>query len=197
MEKIKCFEKELTYIKNKKIKEFAIKAIALLPDYFFIIPSSSSFKYHPKYALEDSGLVKHEKACVMLALEFFRLDWYKDFTDDDKDLIIVSLLLHDGFKRGVIQEEHTREDHPVIASNFVKNNSELQNIISDEYVKIIANNILTHMGQWRFGRNGQELMPKPLSKMQKLVHFIDYIASRRFLECNFNIEIKKNNNLNL
>ena len=185
------FVEELKYIKNEKIKEFTIKAIDLLPVYFFIIPASSSLKYHAKYAITEGGLVKHERACVMLAIEFFRLDWYKDFSDDDKDLIIASLLLHDGFKSGIVQEKYTREDHPIIASDFVKNTLELQGIISDEYIKIVADNILTHMGQWRFSKSGQELMPAPTSKMQKLVHFIDYVSSRRFLECNFDVEVKR------
>ena len=93
--------------------------------------------------------------------------------------------------RGIVQEKYTREDHPIIASDFVKNTLELQGIISDEYIKIVADNILTHMGQWRFSKSGQELMPAPTSKMQKLVHFIDYVSSRRFLECNFDVEVKR------
>lgn len=190
-DKIKKFENEIKFIKNDSIREFATKAIGILPDYFFEIPSSSTGKYHSQYALGNGGLVRHVQACVMLAVECFRLEWYSNFTEDEKDLVIVSLLLHDSFKSGIIQEKYSREDHPLIASNYIKNNLDLKNIISEEYIEIIANNVLSHMGQWRFSRDGQELMPLPLSKMQKLVHFIDYICSRKMFEVNFDAEIKR------
>ena len=51
MEKYKVFTKEISYIKNLKYKENAMKLIELLPDYFFEIPASSTGKYHPSYAL--------------------------------------------------------------------------------------------------------------------------------------------------
>jgi hypothetical protein len=191
MGKEEFFIKELEYIKNDKIKEFTIKAINLLPNYFLIIPSSSSLKYHPQYAISEGGLVKHTRACVMFAVECFRLDWYSDFSDDEKDLILASLFLHDGFKSGIIQEKYTKNDHPLIASNFIKNNAELQDILPNGYVEIISENILTHMGQWRFSKDGQELMPPPSSKMQKLIHFVDYVCSRKMFEVNFDVEPSK------
>jgi len=191
MKKIEHFKKELEYIKDPKIKEFAEKAIESLPNYFFEIPSSSSGRYHPQYALNKSGLIRHTRACVMFAIECFRLEWYNMFTEDDKDLIITSLLLHDGFKNGTNGSIYTVKKHPVIASQNIKQNNTLNGIISEEYRNTICDNILIHMGGWRFSKGGKEIMPMPKTRMQRLVHFIDYVCSRKMFEVNFDVKIER------
>jgi hypothetical protein len=189
MDKVKAFEKELTYIKNPQIKLFAEKAIETLPDYFFEIPSSSTGKYHSNYALGESGLTRHVKACVRLAVECFRLEWYNIFTEDQKDLIIVALLLHDGAKSGIPQEKYTRSDHPLIVINYLLSQESLKNIISEKYFNYITEGIVSHMGAWNKSRDGIEIMPKPKTKAQTLIHWIDYICSRKMFEVNFDVEV--------
>ena len=191
MEKIEHFKNELEYIKDPKIREFTEKAIEDMPDYFFHIPSSSTSKYHAQYALGEGGLIRHTRACVMFSLECFRLEWYNMFTEDDKDLIISSLLLHDGFKNGLNGSKYTVNNHPAIASQSIKENKKLDGIISDEYRDIICGNILIHMGGWRFSKSGEEIMPMPRTRMQRLIHFIDYVCSRRMFEVNFDVKIER------
>ena len=67
MEKKDYFKKELSYIKNKNIKDSCETMIGLPPDYFFQIPASSTGKYHPKFTLGDGGLVRHVKVAVLIA----------------------------------------------------------------------------------------------------------------------------------
>lgn len=186
--RLDVFEFELGLIQNEKIKEYAIAAINILPEYFFHIPASSTGKYHPKYALGEGGLVRHVKACARFADECFRLDWYNVLTRDEKDLVIVSMLLHDGWKSGTSDKksQYTADDHPLIAARELRDSQELKGIISEEYEKIIQENILTHMGQWRFFRNTNEAFaPKPATNSQKLVHFVDYVCSRKMFEVEF------------
>ena len=94
MNKIKYFEKEIDYIKDKNNREDIKKLINLLPDYFFKIPASSTGKYHPKFASTEHGLLKHTKAAVRIAYDMF--ETVNNFTDKDKDLIIMALIMHDG-----------------------------------------------------------------------------------------------------
>ena len=89
------FEKEIGWIHSEKIAKFTTYCVNNLPDYFFTVPASSSGKYHPSYALGDGGLVRHTKAAVSIAHELFNLEMFP-FTNDEQDLIIVSLILHDG-----------------------------------------------------------------------------------------------------
>ena len=63
------FKTELNYIKDSEIREKAIKAINLLPDYFFEVPASSTGKYHPTFSQGEGGLVRHTKAAVNIANE--------------------------------------------------------------------------------------------------------------------------------
>lgn len=48
--------------------------------------------------------------------------------------------------------------------------------------------IASHMGQWNTDyKSGKEILPKPSSPLQKFVHQCDYLASRKYLEVNFNV----------
>lgn len=40
-------------------------------------------------------------------------------------------------------------------------------------------------GQWNTARYSKVELPKPKNKYQKFVHLCDYLASRKFLEMNF------------
>lgn len=64
-----CFDREITWIHDEKIRKFAQYCVDNLPDYFFTVPASSSGKYHPSYALADGGLVRHTDAAVIIAHE--------------------------------------------------------------------------------------------------------------------------------
>jgi hypothetical protein len=189
LDKIDFFKNELTYIRNPAIVEFAMRAIDSLPDYFFSIPASSTGKYHPVYALGEGGLMRHTKAAVRIAVELFRTELWS-FTDEEKDLIIAGLLIHDGYKSGVIQERYTKTDHPNIVVRKMAANNDLTGILSDEQFEFLTENIATHMGRWVFdAKTNEEVLDKPKSIAQRFFHLCDYIASRRCLEFNFNVPI--------
>lgn len=182
MNKIDYFNKEYTYIKDDKIREDLKQLVSKLPDYFFEVPASSSGKYHPAFAVGNQGLLKHTKVAVRIAYELLENPGINNFTNREKDLIIVATLLHDGIKSGVPQEKYTRFDHPLLAANFVKENSTLPK----EDIDLIEEMISTHMGIWTTDYNGNDVLPKPKNKYQRFVHMCDYIASRKFININFN-----------
>ena len=107
-----------------------------LPDYFFEIPASSTGKYHPVYASSEHGLVKHTKVAVRIAYELLSNPGLNNFTSREKDLIILSLVLHDGLKSGTIKEKYTRVDHPLLVCEFIKENSKLQQRIDKAQEKL-------------------------------------------------------------
>lgn len=188
--KLMDFETELGFIKNPDIRKFAEQAIMSLPEYFFQMPASTTGKYHPQYALGDGGLLRHTKAAVRIAIELFRIYWW-NFTEDEKDLIVVALMLHDGRKKGD-NIKFTAEEHPLIQCSAMEEDEHLKNIISDEYFKMIIDGISSHMGGWNKKRyTNEEIMPLPKTQMQKFIHFADYIASRKCLEFNFEVPIKR------
>ncbi len=182
-ERVQLFEKELSLIESDEIRGITAKLIERLPDYYFVIPASSTGKYHPDYAQGKGGLVRHTKAAVGIATELFRLESYEDI-QKDKDFIIAALILHDGLKCGENNSEGTKAEHPLLMANFIKQNTE-----NNEIANKIADLVISHMGQWNTQHDStEEIVPKPTTKAQKFVHLCDYLASRKRLEYNFNAD---------
>ena len=182
MNKIKYFEKEIEYIKDNNNKEDIKYLINLLPDYFFIIPASSTGKYHPKYAGGKSGLVKHTKVAVRIAYDLF--ETYGNFTDEDKDLIIMALIIHDGLKKGMVEERYTRFDHPLLVSKLVMEHvNDLK--MNTDCARRMCLMIESHMGKWNTSKYSKVELPLPRDEYQKFVHRCDYLASKNYLEVKF------------
>ena len=185
MNKKDVFKKELSYIKNDENRKNAEVLISLLPDYFFEIPASSTGKYHPSFSVGEGGLVRHTKAAVRIAYELLNNRTIGGiFSDHEKDLIIVSILVHDGLKEGDPKQKFTVFDHPVLAANFVKQNkNELS--WSDEDIDMISSMIESHMGEWNTNQYSSVVLPLPRNLYQKFVHMCDFLFSRKFLDVKF------------
>lgn len=185
MNKIETFNKEYDYIKTKKYVDNLKIMVDLLPDYFFEIPASSTGKYHPSYALGEGGLVRHTKTVVRIAHELLNNDSVSSiFNQKEKDLMIFSCVLHDGLKSGLIKNKYTQVDHPLLVSKYIEDNKD-KLTLTDNEIKFICNVIESHMGQWNTDFNGNEVLPKPVNKYQKFVHMCDYLASKKFINVNF------------
>lgn len=179
------FKKEISYIKNNKYKENAKILINLLPDYFFEVAASSTGKYHPKFALGDGGLVRHTKAAVRIAYEILMDNSIGDvFTSDEKDLMIISIIMHDGLKHGKTEEKYTRFDHPILMAEYIKENKD-KLTLTDSEIDFISSVISSHMGPWNTNPYSDVVLPVPKDKYQKFVHMCDFLASRKFLDITF------------
>lgn len=185
MNKIETFKKEYTYINDAKYVENLKILVDLLPDYFFIVPASSTGKYHPSFSLGDGGLVRHTKAAVKIAFELLKNNTIGiQFSPVQKDLMIMSLILHDGLKSGLEKQKFTQVDHPLLVSNYIKDNKE-KLTLNDEEIRFICECIESHMGEWNKDFNDVEVLPLPKNKYQKFVHMCDFLASRKFLDIQF------------
>ena len=183
--KDKIFEKEIEYIKNERIKENAIKLINSIPDYFFTEAASSTGKYHPDFSQGVGGLLRHTKAAVRIAVTLLRNNIIGcKFTDDEKDLILLALIMHDSVKRGIPEEKYTKFDHPILASNLIKSKKNELTLTEDE-LNLLTDVIETHMGEWNTDYNGNKVLRKPTNKYERFVHMCDYLSAQKFLEIKF------------
>lgn len=183
--KIKIFEKELNYINNPRYKQNAGILIELLPEYFFEVPASSTGKYHPSFALGDKGLVKHTKVAVRIAKELFNDESIAGaYTNNEKDLMLIGLILHDGLKSGLVKSEYTNFDHPLLISEYIKKNKEKLTLKENE-IEFLCSIIESHMGPWNTSNYSNIILPKPQTRHQRFVHMCDYLASRKFLDVKF------------
>lgn len=191
MEKIDYFKTELEYISDDKLRDDTKYLVSNLPDYFFEIPAASTGKYHPKFASGEHGLVRHTKVAVYFANELMNNSAVSNFTNREKDLIIISLILHDGLKSGKTKEKYTRFDHPLLAADYVKDNQDKLSMTSND-IDFISDAISSHMGNWNVDYKGNEVLPKPKNKYQRFVHMCDYLASRKMINVEFDgVEIKE------
>ena len=184
------FKTELNYIKDERIKRSLITMINKLPDYFFEVPASSTGKYHPSFSLGEGGLLRHTKAAVRIAKELLDNPSLNNFTQNEKDLIIFAITLHDGLKSGLVKSEYTLFEHPILMSDYIQDNMEELDL-EDEEIDLVCRCIRTHMGPWTKNYKGEEVLEPPKDKYQRFVHMCDYLASRKFLDVKFD----KNNNI--
>lgn len=192
-EKIKVFEKEYLYIKNDDLVSDAKYLVGHLPDYFFKVDASSTGKYHPKYAAGDGGLTRHVKSACKFAYELLSNPIIgKPYTDRDKDLIIIALLIHDGVKYGDTYKkgDYTKFEHPILASEYAKSNKDKLSMSEEELNKMSAA-VASHMGPWNTNQYSEVTLPVPKAPIEKFVHMCDYLASRRFI----NLEFDKDDNV--
>ncbi len=184
--KSEMFKTELSFIKDKRIKKSTEIILEMLPDYFFEIPASSTGKYHPSFSLGEGGLVRHVKVAVHLAKELLDNPNIGDkYTDMEKDVMLMALILHDGLKSGLTHNRYTQANHPTLIKNFVFENKDKIELTDDE-LKLFGKVVESHMGPWNKDYDGNEILPVPKTKCENFVHMCDYLSSRKFLNVNFN-----------
>lgn len=192
MDKLSFFNEELAQIKRRDIKKFTQMGIEILPEYFFIIPASSTGKYHPSYALGEGGLVRHTKVAVRIALMLFENRTIQDFTEDEKDMIISALILHDGVKSGIPKQTYTLITHPLEVVKLIMSKQEIMNCVGKETSTTILRAVVTHMGQWNYDyKTREKVLPTPENKIERFVHMCDYLSSRKALEFNFDAPLSR------
>lgn len=183
------FVRELSLIEDEDIRTFTIKCLQAAPQYFWQIPASSTGKYHPDYAATECGLVKHVKMAVKFAEDLLALKQHSYLSENGyKDMIYAALILHDICKKGRSDEgdEHTRFDHPILATQLLTEVSmsmycEYHHIRIPEFVKEIQRLIASHMGQWNTNKyNPDVTLSTPNTPAQEFVHLCDYLASRKY-----------------
>ena len=185
------FSEELKLIKDPSLRESLLKIINMLPEYWFTIPASSTGKYHPEYALGEGGLLRHSKAAMRIGHVLLIDDCIGEkYTNHEKDLMLMALLVHDGLKSGLPKEKYTRFDHPILMGKFIIDNQKEFNL-SPEDATFMNDVIKTHMGPWTTDYKGNEILERPTTKYQNFVHMCDNLASRKFILVPFD----KNNNI--
>lgn len=179
-DKVKFFANELSDISDNKVREFAKKMIEEADDYFFIVPASSSGKYHPSFDLGDGGLVRHTR-CVVYYGECISESF--NFNARQRDMMIVSALAHDIKKQGDGVGKHTVIEHPILAADYLMRIAkEVPDAFTEEELYVMAHAVRSHMGKW----GGKDGLPVPETEFDKCLQAADYIASRKdILSFNF------------
>ncbi len=189
------FGKIIDRIKDKSKKEFVRLALLESPDYFWVMPSSTTGKYHPPDEFCIHGLLIHiRKVCLFLV----QLNKIFSFELDD---MLVAGLLHDTLKCGYPGREKKRPEDKEPAKTpdgFVCDfwtdilhcmypRHHFRDIVlsSGELVKYaswwddVMIPIERHYGQWS---------PSPLLEMnasENILHVADFMVSKKQMRVEF------------
>jgi len=187
------FQKELSLIHDKTIKQFVITCFdKLCPDYFWTCPCSTTGKYHPQVSLGIGGLVRHTKLAVWWGIELLRAlgtsPELKDITTL-QDEVTATLLLHDMIKNG---KGLNAQGRPLEKGMTGTHGVTLADKIGDESFTVpeeieascyrILTGIACHMGIWTTDpeyRPNCEALDYTHRAFANLIHLADYCASRK------------------
>lgn len=180
---------EQLHLENDDMKEFAETVIEAAPLYWKTVPASSSGKYHPNYCLGDGGLIRHTLALIRLLNHTWDIKCMSEkWTSRERDIVRIAGMMHDAFKSGSQSDyeknKYTKHEHPIIASNAIMKYKGC-GIIPDKEIECIATTIETHMGEFVSSPRSDIVLPEPKNKYQKMLHWADYLASRKDIEVNF------------
>ena len=180
MNKVEMLKTELNYIRSDRIRRSAEAFVNMLPDYFFTTAASSTGKYHPDFASGEGGLLRHSKVAAYILNEiihFFKIKQYFD-------MLRFAILVHDGFKHGVKEEQYTKHEHPLICATCIRAAKDKMELTDDE-VEYVATAIESHMGEWNKSNYSNIELALPTSEAQKLVHLADLLSSKKILDVKF------------
>lgn len=176
----------LSIISEEDLRE-SLKLILdeYLPNYWFEEGASSTGKYHPNFASGKGGLMRHSKAAMFIGYDILQNPLFGDnFSTHQKNLLLMSLLIHDGLKYNFEKEDHTNFAHPILMAKFILDNHENWDI-SFEDAEYMAKAIASHMGPWNTNKYDKTVLPIPETKEEIFVHLCDYLASRKSIEIKF------------
>jgi HD superfamily phosphodiesterase len=152
--------------------------ISHAPQAFWDKASSSTGKYHKEDENGQYGQVIHTLRVIAVAEHLVRM---ADLNDLERDILISAASLHDICKYGVDgQSKHTLSEHPKLVKSLWERN--LLVLPRCDYDHEIISAILQHSGRW------SGLPHPPSTKLGRLLHIADFMASRHNIEIDLDKE---------
>ena len=170
----KLIQDRIDQIKDENLKTLVTECFNRIPKYWFMKPSSSTGKYHPKEEHLPGGLSLHTARVFDIGV---KLADARKF-DCNLEIIKAGCLLHDIARFGVEEKpsEHSLKDHANRGADWVHKIGEELNIFEDDTplgsdtdLDRVCKAIRSHMGRWNF--------PEPETSDEILVHLADVVAA--------------------
>ena len=172
-------QERINKVEDEKLRVLVQDCVGDLPRHFWMKPSSSTGKYHPKDEHLPGGLVLHTCRVVDTAIQLYESHYF----DVSKDELIVTCILHDCARFGLDEKStmHSIKNHATMGEWYFRTKSmEVDDTgkhivdygVPDESLERIAQSIGRHMGRW--------YTPGPESPLDWIVHLADMVASGYF-----------------
>lgn len=151
---------EAQVIKSPDIRRFTLEALDTADPRFWTIPSSSSGRYHPPEDQGEGGLVRHVIKAVTVAQQESRRF---NFNQEEVDMAISAVLLHDTCKNGIPWSDTTDYTHGLVAARWLE-----QFELDNQTIKQgIISAVRYHMAPWCYAVNPYEDRPYTAHEMRQ------------------------------
>lgn len=170
----------MSSIYDDSIRSWTMSMMAHAPQAFWDKAASSTGRYHKEDENCQYGQVIHTLRVIAVAEHLARMI---DLNDLEADILLSSACLHDICKYGVDGEsEYSLSEHPLLVKRFWELNLLMLPLCN--HAKEIIDTVIQHSGRWTG-------LPHPtFTKLGKLLHTADFIASRRNIMVDINIEME-------
>lgn len=201
---IESLQEYIALIRDEKLRNLCNKVLEDTDDSFFIVPSSTTLKYHNKEDNKIGGIVTHQKRSTVVALSAlsrYGYDYSLEKNDDEKkivDLAITAALIHDCPYRLIKDKGRyfTSFDHAVNNAKYLQKTMEEMNFEKKD-TDLLCSAVGFHMGigdrheDKSWVDNFSSFQSHPLIKV---VQEADYYSTRKNSPVDYsldNIDIKK------
>ena len=179
MNKKAVFKELLDKFETEEIRLYCEDMIENIPDYIFIMPSSTSGKFHNVTQCQPHGQIYH--IIMFGAIMNYRLalkcNKEKFNNPIHRDAMRCVPIFHDAVKCGWNGSQYTVHDHPMLAGAWVRE-TKVEHDINDEIKEMIARMCERHSGEWTSSKRSKVVLPEPETEMEILVHECDILSSR-------------------
>lgn len=87
MDKVLVFETLLNKFEIEEMKDYCTDMIKEIPDYIFVIPSSTSLKYHNKTQCQPHGQILHMLMFGEVMNYILDLEYVKEKTNERQEIV--------------------------------------------------------------------------------------------------------------
>ena len=179
MNKKAVFKELLDKFETEEIRLYCEDMIENIPDYIFIMPSSTSGKFHNVTQCQPHGQIYH--IIMFGAIMNYRLalkcNKEKFNNPIHRDAMRCVPIFHDAVKCGWNGSQYTVHDHPMLAGAWVRE-TKVNHDIDDDIKEMIARMCERHSGEWTSSKRSKVVLPEPETEMEILVHECDILSSR-------------------
>ena len=191
MNKRKICESLTHNFETENFKEYFLDMCDHIPDYIFIMPSSTSGRYHNETQCQPHGQLYHIFMFQSILENLLRLKGNKERfnTPEERDAMRCVPAFHDAVKCGWNGSQYTVQNHPKLAAEWVMSTN-VEHDIDPAWKRVIADMCEAHSGEWNKDRSGNVIMSEPRNLREFLIHECDILASRNDLDWIISDELK-------
>ena len=178
-DKIKIFQQLLDSFETDNMRLYCEDMIKQIPDYIFIMPSSTSGKYHNKTQCEKHGQVYHIIMFGVIMNYLLNLKCNKERfkSPTQRDAMRCVPIFHDALKCGLNGSRYTVHEHPMLSGKWVRE-TKVEHDINSKAKEIIARMCERHSGEWTSSNRSTIVLDEPITDMEILCHECDILSSR-------------------